>query len=190
MPPCCRSIGRAGQLRRVIKVEELRQRELLVEVGLPRQPAARDRERQPRGVARAPVAHLADAEVERHGALAHLQRADRVQHQRAGIGGRVERAQRDQQGLPGGQQRRSRTGPWRAPPSSSGTTSIGSSAGRLGSPQVMSKSAEISKKSSEIEPVPRARHGVGPSSAKSSRMLNTPAPKAFSETEAEISTMK
>lgn len=54
----------------------------------------------------------------------------------------------------------------------------------------MSKSAEISKNSREIEPRPRARKGAGPSSLKSRSMPNRPTPKALSETWAEISMMK
>src|SRR5262245_48288410 len=72
----------------------------------------------------------------------------------------------------------------------SGITAMGGNVVSRDSPQVKSKSAEISKKSSEIEPLPLARQGVGPSSEKRKRMLNSPTPKALSETEAEISMMK
>src|SRR4051794_27988568 len=58
------------------------------------------------------------------------------------------------------------------------------------SPQVMSKSAEISKNRIEMEPVPWARHGVGPSREKLRWMENTPTPKALSATDAEISMTK
>lgn len=57
------------------------------------------------------------------------------------------------------------------------------------SPQVMSKSAEISKKKNEIEPVPLARHGLGPDRANRSEIENTPTPNALSDTEACTSMM-
>ncbi len=60
----------------------------------------------------------------------------------------------------------------------------------LGSPQVSSKSTDTSKKKNEIEPRPWARHGEVPSSANCRWMLKTPTPNTFSDTDAEISTMK
>ncbi|MNL88272.1 hypothetical protein D3C87_2178810 [compost metagenome] len=58
------------------------------------------------------------------------------------------------------------------------------------SPQVMSKSADTSKKKKEMLPEPFARQGVGPSSENFSLILNTPMLKIFSETEADTSMMK
>ena len=58
------------------------------------------------------------------------------------------------------------------------------------SPHVTSKSAESSQNSNDTDPVPRARQGVGPSSVSRRRMLNTPTPPAFSETDADASITK
>ena len=104
-------------------------------------------------------ADLVDLDVQRHGALADEQRAERVQHElRLGLG---QRAQRDQRRAPGGRPglpalRLAQLG------CEQRQTSTGGSTVSRSSPQVMSKSAEISKKKNEIEPLPVARQGVGP----------------------------
>src|SRR5204863_7199794 len=57
-----------------------------------------------------------------------------------------------------------------------GITCTGGSDVSLLSPQVTSKSTSIEKNRIEIEPVPLARHGVGPSSEKRRWMLSRSSP--------------
>ena len=69
---------------------------------------------------------------------------------------------------------------------SSGSTATGGRVVLRDSPQVMSKSAEISKNSNEIDPRPCARHGAGPSRVNRRSMPNKPTPNALSDTPAEM----
>src|SRR5262249_17210599 len=73
---------------------------------------------------------------------------------------------------------------------SSGMTATGGRVVSRLSPQVKSMLTSIEKNSSDIDAVPLACHGVGPSRVSEIPTLNTPAPNTCTENEVEMCTVK
>src|SRR5205085_1271876 len=71
-----------------------------------------------------------------------------------------------------------------------GMTATGGSVVSRASPHVKSMLTSIEKKKNEIDAVPCACHGVGPSSVRSMPSPQTPTPNTFTENDVEISTVK